>query len=113
MLTENNIPNIQQKTFSDLTNPDSGFKLIFDFYVMDKYIIEYDGQQHFEDCYKHGSFERTKKSDFLKNEYCFSHNIPLIRIPYYEEYTIDDLKLETTRFLFTKDKEKEYYRFPR
>ena len=45
----------------------------------------------------------------MKNKYCFEHNIPLIRIPYNAEYTFEDLKLETTRFLLTPENEQEYY----
>lgn len=77
-------------------------------------LIEYDGQQHFES--RDNSYwntkdnlENTHKNDLLKNKYCFDHKIPLIRIPYNKTYTIDDLKLETTRFLLTPENENEYY----
>ena len=85
----------------------------YDFYIDNSYIIEYDGQQHF--FYTNSGwdteerFYRTRKSDLEKNKYCFEHNIPLIRIPYDVEYTEDDLKLETTRFLLTPENEMEYY----
>ena len=45
----------------------------------------------------------------MKNKYCFKHNIPIIRIPYYADYTLEDLKLERTRFLLTPENEGEYY----
>ena len=45
----------------------------------------------------------------MKNKYCFKHNIPIIRISYYADYTLEDLKLETTRFLLTPENEEEYY----
>ena len=45
----------------------------------------------------------------MKNQYCFNNNIPLIRIPYDEEYKLSDLNLETTRFLITPENELEYY----
>ena len=54
-------------------------------------------------------YERTHKSDLIKNKYCFDNKIPLIRIPYNADYTLNDLKLETTRFLLTPENEKEYY----
>lgn len=88
-------------------------KRSFDFYVNNSYIIEFDGSQHFKytnigwDTKEH--FERTHKSDLIKNKYCFEHNIPLIRIPYNAKYTFEDLKLETTRFLLTPENEQEYY----
>lgn len=107
LLTKNNISFEYQKRFDDLKIKE------FDFYINNKYIIEFDGQQHFfftgygwdaKDYY-----ERTHKSDLIKNKYCFDNNIPIIRIPYDADYTIDDLKLETTRFLLTPENEKEYY----
>ena len=53
--------------------------------------------------------KKTHENDLLKNEYCFYNNIPLIRIPYNEKYVVDDLKLETTRFLLTPENEEMYY----
>ena len=111
LLTENNIPFEYQINYLDLP----GKK--FDFHIgtnLEKgYIIEYDGQQHFFytgtgwDTQEH--YERTHANDLRKNLYCFRNNIPIIRIPYDADYTIDDLKLETTRFLLTPENEKEYY----
>lgn len=111
LLTKNNIPFEYQINYLDL----SGKK--FDFHIgtnLEKgYIIEYDGQQHFFytgtgwDTKEH--YERTHENDLKKNLYCFRNNIPLIRIPYDANYTIDDLRLETTRFLLTPENEKEYY----
>lgn len=39
----------------------------------------------------------------------FCNPLAIIRIPYDADYIIDDLKLETTRFLLTPENEKEYY----
>lgn len=87
--------------------------LPFDFLLENKYIVEYDGEQHF---YIISLFDKNEDSffvrrahDLIKNKYCFEHNIPLIRIPYDTDYTIDDLRLETTRFLLTPQNEREYY----
>lgn len=90
---------------------------MFDFAISNKYtgtllyLIEYDGIQHFTSAHewKEGGFETTHSNDTLKNQYCFEHNIPLIRIPYDADYNLLDLKLETTRFLLTSANEKEYY----
>ena len=85
----------------------------FDFLINNNYIIEYDGIQHFKytetGWNTKENFERTRKSDLIKNKYCFDNNIPIIRIPYDAEYDLNDLKLETTRFLLTPKNEKEYY----
>lgn len=94
--------------------PTHGRPMEYDFFVDNSYIIEYDGQQHFFctgtgwDTEEH--FKRVRKNDMLKNKYCFENNIPLIRIPYDVNYTIEDLRIETTRFLLTKDNEEEYYK---
>ena len=42
LLTENNIPFIQEKKFDSCISP-KGNPLRFDFYVNNKYLIEYDG----------------------------------------------------------------------
>ena len=111
LLTKNNISFEYQIDYLDLPNKK------FDFHIgtdLEKgYIIEYDGQQHFFytgsgwDTQEH--YERTHTNDLQKNHYCFRNSIPIIRIPYDAEYTIDDLKLETTRFLLTPENEEEYY----
>lgn len=103
MLTKANISFIKEYTFND-------FKPYrYDFFVENKYIIEYDGKQHFED-FSWGSneykLEDTQKRDLLKNQYCWEKNIPIIRIPYtkYNELNIKDLLLETSNFIV-----KQYY----
>ena len=111
LLTENNIPFEYQIDYLDL--PDKKFDFHIGTNLEKGYIIEYDGQQHFFfsftgwDSQEH--YERTHANDLRKNLYCFRNNIPIIRIPYDADYTIDDLKLETTRFLLTPENEKEYY----
>lgn len=72
------------------------------------HIIEYDGEQHFFQV-SNWDIDMIRKHDLIKNKYCFDNKIPLIRIPYNAQYTIDDLKLETTRFLLTPENEKIYY----
>ncbi len=101
ILTKNNIHFITQKTFDDLIYP-SGYPARFDFYVANKYLIEYDGIQHFEE----GNFlNNNKKYDIIKNNYCKNKKIPLIRIPYYiyNDLKLEDLLLETTKFLLKGD----------
>lgn len=86
----------------------------FDFMVDNTYVIEFDGIQHFSYRENKGwnnaeNFAATRKRDMLKNEYCFSNGIPLIRIPYNETYELKDLRLETTRFLLTRENQEAYY----
>ena len=107
LLTKNNVHFEYQYRFSDFITKK------FDFYINNQYIIEFDGQQHFKytnsgwDTQEH--FKRTRKNDLEKNQYCFKHNIPLIRIPYDAQYNLLDLKVETTRFLLTPENEEKYY----
>ena len=107
----------QQVTFEDLSSTGRACdRLMFDFGIFNNdqllYLIEYDGIQHFDrqHSFSQEIFEKTQKNDKMKNNYCFDHNIPLIRIPYDSDYIINDLKLETTRFLLTKENEQEYYK---
>ena len=95
ILLENNISFIKEKRFSDLIFEDTGHLARFDFFIDNKYIIEFDGKQHFiqgNGVYDNEEkFKRTQKHDQIKNEYCKKHNIPLIRIPYTE---INNISLE-------------------
>ncbi len=120
MLVNSNIKFIKQQTFEDLNitgRPCDNLRFDFAIYNNDQliYLIEYDGQQHFTWNAKsrwntEENFNKTRKRDLEKNKYCFEHNIPLIRIPYNKEYSLADLKLETTRFLLTPENEKNYYK---
>lgn len=104
MLTKANIPFTKEYIFED-------FKPYrYDFFVENKYVIEYDGKQHFED-FSWGDneyrAEDIQKRDLLKNQYCWRRNIPIIRIPYtrYNELNIKDLLLETSNFIVKECKE--------
>ena len=105
LLENNNIKFEYEKTFHDLIDK---ARLPFDFFVNKKYIIEFDGEQHFHEI-GFFNFEKIHLHDIMKNRYCFNNNIPLIRIPYDVKYDINDLKLETTRFLLTPINEEKYY----
>lgn len=103
LLTECGIPFVREKIFDD-------FKPYrYDFYVDNCYIIEYDGKQHFQD-YSWGDEQHTlsesQERDYLKNSYCHSNKIPIIRIPYthLNEIVIEDLLLNTTQFLIKGEK---------
>lgn len=48
-------------------------------------LMEYDGAQHYYGWnFDTISLEHIKEYDQYKTNYCKSHNIPLIRIPYYD-----------------------------
>lgn len=98
ILTENNIPFVTQKTFKDCIL-ESGMHARFDFWVNDSYAIEYDGEQHFMDKsdFFSDSLKDIQNRDKIKTDYCLSHGITLIRIPYfhYSKISLSDLQLES------------------
>ena len=106
LLLENNIRYMSQFFFDDLKSI-KGRKYYFDFGILNEnneliYLIEYDGIQHFSENHQfsENSFKNIQERDKIKNKYCLKRNIPLIRIPYTQKViTINDLKLETTKFL--------------
>ena len=105
LLNNNNILFEQQKSFESCISPFTKALLKFDFYINNKYLIEYDGEQHFEttkrgwNTQKH--LEETQFRDNIKNQWCKENNIPLIRIPYthFNELCLEDLLLETSKFI--------------
>ena len=109
LLEQNNISFVHDKCiFKDCVLFTGGVAR-FDFYINDTYIVEYDSEIHYKyttsGWYTEEEYNVTKQRDQEKNEYCWRHNIPIIRIPYWEynNLTIDDLRLETTKFLCTKE----------
>ena len=88
ILKEHNIIFKQQYTFPDLLG-DKGTRLRFDFAIFDKnnqlkQLIEFQGEQHFIP-FKNDTletFEKRKKYDLLKREYCKQNSIPLVEINY-------------------------------
>ena len=72
-------------------------KLLFDYFLIDYHILcEYDGEQHYHpvgfgcknerEAYE--KFLYVQRHDQIKNQYCEEHNIPLLRIPYWERKNI-------------------------
>lgn len=107
ILKENNIQFTKQKTFDNFLFPDTKKHGYFDFYVDNKYLIEYDGIQHFnfrengKTWNNEENFIKTVERDTFKNQWCKDNNIPLIRIPYthLNDLCIEDLLLETSSFI--------------
>lgn len=103
----------KEKQFIDLVNPETGGFLSFDFYLEnslnEKYIIEFDGAQHFSPSGFMRDLKVQRKLDLLKNHYCWNNGIRLIRIPYNKEYGIEDLILKTTHFELTAINQEMYY----
>ena len=68
--------------------------LPFDFYLPNhNLIIEFDGRQHFDNnhLFSHTNTNIVQKHDEIKNNYCKSRNIDLIRIPYWDIDNISNI----------------------
>ena len=84
----NDIEFEQEKRFDDCRDIKP---LPFDFYLPQfNLIIEFDGKQHFEEM-EFGNYKATKNHDEMKNQYCKSHGIDLLRIPYWEGNNIENI----------------------
>ena len=106
ILDNNNIQYIRQYIF-----PDSSYR--FDFAILNNNkevirLIEFDGQQHFEKNIKNSGWNtlehylKTNQHDKLKNQIAISHNVPLVRIPYWERYNITlDMLMKDNIFLIS------------
>ena len=94
ILNENHILFQREYTFKDLIYK---LPLRFDFAIFDKngilsHLVEYDGEQHYKSSKFFGGeegFQKRKIRDELKNNYCIENNIPLIRIKYDEDITLE------------------------
>lgn len=103
ILNSNQINFEKEATFDDCKDI---YRLPFDFKINrlnNFYLIEYDGKQHFGVKHSWSSFEyeKIKKHDEIKNEWCKQNNITLIRIPYtiYDSLCIEDLIPETSKYI--------------
>jgi Zn ribbon nucleic-acid-binding protein len=87
-LNSNDIPHEPQYSFVGCINKRL---LRFDFAIFNKenkliYLIEYDGELHFESVEYFGGDEKLQQqieNDKIKNTYCKNNNIKLYRIPYW------------------------------
>lgn len=105
ILQQNDIKFEKEKTFEDLISEKGGY-LRYDFYLPDyNRLIEFDGEQHFNytdtGWNTKENFEKTQKSDKIKNEYALSHKIDLIRIPFTETNKITLQILLNNKYLIT------------
>lgn len=89
-LDEKGIEYEPQKTFKGCRNIR---KLPFDFYIPSRGVcIEFDGELHYKMFRKaktsREKLTRTKKNDAIKNDFCTSQGIHLLRIPYWKQKQI-------------------------
>lgn len=93
-LENNQVLYEKQKKFEDCKNLN---RLPFDFYLNEYEVcIEYDGEQHFEPRFENTeksilNFEKIKKNDLIKEDFCKKNEIKLLRIPYFEKKNIEKI----------------------
>ena len=101
VLIKNKIIFKREIAFKDLRGTGNGY-LRYDFgiYVNNelKYLIEYDGKQHFEatkwKMYDEEYYKKVTKHDKIKNEYAKKNGLILLRIPYGKRRTVDKIVVE-------------------
>lgn len=94
ILQENSISFVKEKCFPTCKFEDTNAFARFDYYINNEFLLEYDGEQHFQersDFFK-DSLEKRQAHDEFKNKWCRENNIPLKRIPY---TALKDISLET------------------
>lgn len=102
ILIDNNIPYQQEYPAFKFA---SGMNAKFDFYIDNKYFIEYDGETHYQynlhGWHNEDQLKMQQERDIIKNQWCKDNNIPLIRIPYthLNDLCLEDLQLETSKFI--------------
>lgn len=102
LLQKNNIPFVAEKVMFKYSNNTNAK---FDFYINNCYLIEYDGETHYQynlhGWHNESQLKAQQERDIIKNQWCVDNDIPLIRIPYthLSNLCIDDLKLETSKFI--------------
>ena len=84
-LDNHHIP-YEREYYSNGCISDDGYRLRFDFKIVINgqiRFIEYDGTQHFKGTRTIYRTDKVFRHDEIKNNYCVSKNIPLLRIPYW------------------------------
>lgn len=88
-LEKNTIKYIPQYKFDDCKDVRT---LPFDFFIPEwNLAIEFDGEQHFINIFGEDSLKKTQYHDEIKNNYCKTNGIDLIRIPYWERNNISQV----------------------
>lgn len=87
-LENHNIPFTQECRFDDCRDKRT---LPFDFYLPNNnLIIEYDGPQHYHDGY-FNNYKTTVKHDKIKNQFCKNKRIDILRIPFWDHDSIEEI----------------------
>lgn len=95
LLQENSIEYQLEVPAYDIEGINNSQPCRFDFAIIDQNtiirLIEFDGEQHYKQMNGYMANEPLQKRqerDMKKNQWAFEHNIPLVRIPYWERNNI-------------------------
>lgn len=96
ILKQSGLEFAEEYSFPDLVS-NNGRPLRFDFAVFDDehnidFLIEFQGIQHYQPKSVFGGYSGLRKqqyNDMKKRQYCKSHDITLVIIPYWEEGRIN------------------------
>ena len=87
LLEQFNIPYAQQQGFKDLPRKHYDFSILNERNEVIR-LIEFDGEQHFKEIEIFSPLATIQQRDKEKNDWAKQHNIPLVRIPYWERDNI-------------------------
>lgn len=105
-LKKNNISFERQKKFETCKDLETNYLLKFDFFINDKFLLEYDGITHYRSTggwNDEKAVENIQKKDKIKNEWAQKNNISLYRINYNNIYTEEKLDLILKEILLKEE----------
>lgn len=110
ILEYHNISFEKQKSFNSCRVPETNRLMYFDFYINNSFLLEFDGEQHYnfrtDGRFTEEKVEKIKKRDLYKNQWCKDNGIPLKRIPYWKLNTLTIEDIMSDKFL-VKENESE------
>lgn len=93
-LKEHNIVFERQKTFATCRDKKTNYLLKFDFFIDNKFLLEYDGITHFQPTggwNDEFAVQNIQEKDKTKNEWAKQNNIPLYRLTHNDIYNNEKL----------------------
>lgn len=93
-LYNHNIPFERQKIFDTCRNPKTNANLRFDFFVNNKFLLEYDGIAHYRatDGWNYeANVKEVQERDKIKDEWAINNNIHLYRLSHNDGYSNETL----------------------
>ena len=113
ILDDAKIPYEHNKMFDICRFPDTNKHAVFDFYVDQKFLLEFDGEQHIDvDSTFFGvqdHYRKIHRRDLYKNQWAYNMGIPIKRIPYYMRDRLNIERIMSDEFLITPETHSEWY----